>query len=143
VHATDDGAAEAPLVAIVDDDDAMRKSAWRLMRLFGIRAEGFTSAGEFLESGRVMETACLVLDLRMPEMDGLELQTRLRSENHLIPIIFVTGQASDEERRKAMQAGAVDVLSKPVSNEAMINVIQTVLQRNRLKENKDRSEPKK
>ena len=122
-------AAESPLVSIVDDDASTRKSAQRLISSFGFRAEVFASAQEFLESGRVKETECLILDMRMPNMDGLELQDLLGSKNYRIPIIFVTAQASHDEQKRATQAGAVAFLRNPVSGEALISVIQAVLQR--------------
>src|SRR6202047_1665844 len=92
-------AAENPLVSIVDDVPSTRKSAQRLICSFGFRAEAFASAQEFLESGRVKETECLILDMRMPDMDGLELQALLCSNNYRIPIIFVAAQASDDLQR--------------------------------------------
>ncbi len=106
------------LVAIVDDDASMRNSTRRLIRSFGLRVEAFASGREFLDSGCVTETACLILDLRMPGMDGLELQCLLASANHRIPIIFVTANESNDEQRRATQAGAVAFLRKPVSEQA-------------------------
>ena len=120
-------AAEITLVSIVDDDASTRKSAQRLICSFGFRAEGFESAQEFLESGRLKETGCLVLDMRMPEMDGLELQALLGSNNYRIPIIFVTAHASDDQQRRAMQGDVLAFLRKPVSEQALISAIQTVL----------------
>jgi FixJ family two-component response regulator len=121
-------AAEAPVISVVDDDLSMRNSTRRLIRSFGFRAEAFASPQEFLESGRVKDTACLVLDVRMPGMDGLELQYLLASKNHLVPIIFVTAHANDEEERQAREAGAADFLRKPVSEQALISAIQAAIQ---------------
>jgi FixJ family two-component response regulator len=118
--------AESFLVTIVDDDASMRNSTRRLIRSFGFRAEAFASGREFLDSGCLTETACLILDLRMPGTDGLELQRLLANANHRIPIIFVTAYASDDEQRRATQAGALDFLRKPVSEQALISAIQTV-----------------
>jgi FixJ family two-component response regulator len=120
----DGSAAESPLLSIVDDDASTRRSTQRLISSFGFRAEAFASAQEFLESRRLKETACLILDVRMPGMDGLELQRFLGSSNYRIPIIFVTAQASDNEQRQATQAGAVAFLRKPVSEQAFISAIQ-------------------
>src|ERR1700726_2048804 len=117
-------AAESPLVSIVDDDASTRKSAQRLISSFGFRAEAFTSAQEFLESGRVKETECLILDMRMPNMDGLELQDLLGSNNYRIPIIFVTAHASDDQQRRATQAGAVGFLRQPLSDQQLFRAIQ-------------------
>ena len=131
-------AAESFLISIVDDDASARKSAQRLISSFGFRAEVFASAQEFLESGRVKETECLILDMRMPEMDGLGLQDLLVSNNYRIPIIFVTAHASDDQQRRATQAGAVAFLLKPVSEQALISAIQAVLRQGRRDENEHR-----
>jgi FixJ family two-component response regulator len=116
-----------PLVAIVDDDASVRRSTRRLLRCCGLRAEAFASAEEFLQSGRVAETACLLLDVRMPGMDGLELQRRLSETRQLIPIIFQSARASEDEERRALRAGAANFLRKPVSKEALLHAIRAVL----------------
>src|SRR5438132_1022776 len=95
------------LIAIVDDDASVRKSARRLIRSLGYRAEAFGSAEEFLDSGMATQTACLILDMRMPRMDGLELQRRLVGSDPPIPIVFITARASEKEERQALRAGAV------------------------------------
>jgi FixJ family two-component response regulator len=120
---------EERLVAIVDDDASVRHSTRRLIRSLGHRAEAFGSAEDFLDSGRAAETACLILDVRMPGMDGLELQRRLAVSNPPIPIVFITARASEEEERRARQAGAVDFLRKPVPKEALLRVLRTVFER--------------
>jgi FixJ family two-component response regulator len=121
----------APLVCIVDDDASMADSTRFLVRSFGFRAQAFLSAQEFLDSGLVAETSCLILilDLRMPGVDGLELQRNLESANQRIPIIFVSGQASEDERKQAIAGGAVDFLRKPFSEDALLNAIQAALNR--------------
>ena len=121
----------ATLVCIVDDDASMADSTRFLVRSFGFRAEAFLSAQEFLDSGLVEETRCLILilDLRMPGMDGLELQRNLASANRRIPIIFVSARANDDERIQAIAAGAVDFLHKPYSEDALFNAIQAALNR--------------
>ena len=116
-----------PLVAIVDDDASVRRSTRRLLRCCGLRAEAFASAEEFLQSGRVAETACLLLDVRMPGMDGLELQRRLSETRQLIPIIFLSARASEDEERRALRAGAAIFLRKPVSKAALLHAIRAVL----------------
>jgi FixJ family two-component response regulator len=121
--------AEESLVAIVDDDASVRPSARRLIRSFGYRAEAFGSAEEFLDSGQAKKTACLILDVRMPRMDGLELQRRLAGSKPPIPIVFITARASEEEERRALQAGAVAFLRKPVEKEALLRVLGTVLEK--------------
>lgn len=116
------------LVSVVDDDDLMRNSTRRLLRSVGLRAEAFASAEEFLASGLAAETACLVLDLRMPGMNGLQLQQRLAENLNPIPIIFVTAHLSTEAKRQALQAGAVQFLQKPTDNEVLLLAIRSVLQ---------------
>ena len=118
---------EEPLVSIVDDDVSVRRSTRRLLLSSGLRAEAFSSAEDFLQSGRVTETACLLLDMRMPGMDGLELQRRLGETNRLIPIIFLSARASEEEVRRALRAGAAEFLRKPVSKEALLRAIRALL----------------
>jgi FixJ family two-component response regulator len=117
------------LVSIVDDDVSVRQSTRRLIRSFGFRAEAFGSAEEFLESGDAAKTACLILDVRMPDMDGLELQRRLADDGLQIPIVFLTGRASEEEERRALRAGAVDFLRKPVGRDALLRIVQRVFAR--------------
>jgi FixJ family two-component response regulator len=117
-----------PLVSIVDDDVSVRRSTRRLLLSSGLRAESFSSADDFLQSGRVAETACLLLDMRMPGMDGLELQRRLGETDRLIPIIFLSARASEEEECRALRAGAANFLRKPVSKEALLQAIRAVLE---------------
>ena len=117
-----------PLVSIVDDDVSVRRSTRRLLRCCGLRAEVFPSAEDFLQSGFAAETTCLLLDVRMPKMDGLELQRRLGETHQLIPIIFLSARASEEEERRALRAGAANFLRKPVSKEALLRAISAVLQ---------------
>ena len=116
-----------PLVSIVDDDVSVRRSTRRLLRCCGLRAEVFSSAEDFLRSRLAAETTCLLLDVRMPKMDGLELQRRLGETHQLIPIIFLSARASEEEEHRALRAGAANFLRKPVSKEALLRAISTVL----------------
>ena len=118
---------EQRIVAIVDDDASVRHSARRLIRSLGYRAEAFGSAEEFLDSGEAAKTACLILDVRMPRMDGLELQRRLADSEPPIPIVFITARASEEEERRAVQAGAVAFLRKPVDKDALLRALRAVL----------------
>src|SRR5262249_19888856 len=114
----------APLVAIVDDDDSVRQSTFRLIRSFGYRAEAFATGEEFLASPAVSEAACLVLDVRMPGMDGLEVQRRLAGTRGRIPIVFVTARGSDYEERRARAGGATAFLRKPVAREAFLQILK-------------------
>lgn len=128
LHQNDPKRTSEPLVAIVDDDASVGRSTRRLLCSSGLRAEAFTSAENFLQSKHAEETACLLLDMRMPEMDGLELQRRLVKTGRLIPIIFLSARASEEEERRAWLAGAVNFLRKPVSKETLLQAIQLALE---------------
>ena len=121
--------AEDLIVSIVDDDVSVRRSTRRLLRSSGFRAEAFASAEEFLNSGWARETACVILDLRMPGMNGLELQRRLNQNGNPVPVIFLSAHASDEDERSALRAGAVQFLRKPTSKEALLNAIRDALGR--------------
>ena len=118
---------QAPLVAIVDDDASVRQSTDRLIRSFGYRTQVFASGQEFLSSGAAETTACLVLDVRMPGMDGLDVQRSLAERGARIPIVFVTGQASDEEERCARSAGAVEFLRKPLPQASLRQAIESAV----------------
>jgi FixJ family two-component response regulator len=119
----------AAFVCIVDDDTSMAESTRLLVHSFGFRAQAFSSAQEFLSSGLIEQTDCLILilDLRMPGMDGLELQRHLTNANHHIPIIFISARENQDERRQAIDGGAVDFLSKPFSEEALFSALEVAL----------------
>jgi len=119
---------EGPVVSIVDDDVSVRRSTQRLLRCSGLRAEAFASAEEFLQSEILEQTACLVLDLSMPVMNGLELQTCLIDTGRLIPTVFLSARASEEEERRALQAGAASFLRKPVSKEVLLHAIRAAIE---------------
>lgn len=122
------GKSEIPRVSIVDDDESVREAIKSLLRSVGLGAEVFASAEDFLNSGDLRETACLILDVRMPGMSGLELQQHLASDNCRIPIIFITAHASDREARaRALQLGAIDFLLKPFSEDALLNDVYAAL----------------
>ena len=120
-------AEDAPLVAIVDDDASVRQSTYRLVRSFGYRAQSFGSGDEFLGSGVAGAVACLVLDVRMPGMDGLDVQRALAERGERIPIVFLTARASDEEERRARSAGAAEFLRKPVGQASLRRALENVL----------------
>jgi FixJ family two-component response regulator len=123
------------LVSVVDDDAAFRESTCWLVRSYGFKAESFDCAQEFLASPERDRTACLILDLCMPGMSGVELQQYLANEKTNIPIIFMTGYAHSDEERKAMISGAVAFLLKPLKDEALLGAIRTALDQNNLHEN--------
>jgi FixJ family two-component response regulator len=118
---------DVPLVSIVDDDLSVRRSTRRLLRSAGFRVEAFASAEEFLASGQIVETACLILDLRMPGMNGLQLQRRLAERSKPIPIIFFSAYSLPDEERQALQAGAVQFLQKPVKKDVLLSAIRNAI----------------
>jgi len=116
-------------VLVVDDDPAMRKALIRLCRSVGLRARPFASAQEFLDSDLPEGPACLVLDVRLPGLSGLDLQAELNARNLQTPIVFITGHGDIPMSVRAMKAGAVDFLTKPFKDQNLIAVIRTALDR--------------
>ena len=114
-------------VAIVDDDESMRAAVEDLLSSSGIQARSFASAEEFLLSGVKNETACLISDIRMPGMTGLELQAKLVAEGSQIPIIFVTAYGNTRMREQALQAGAIEFLGKPFDDEKLLGSVRAAL----------------
>jgi FixJ family two-component response regulator len=117
----------AALISIVDDDDSLRNSLYNLLRSVGFGVQGFPSAEAFLNSNQPGDTACLILDVRMPGMSGLDLQRQLVADNSRIPIIFITSHADDDARARALEAGAVAFLYKPFREEALLKAIDSAL----------------
>lgn len=118
-----------PYVYIVDDDDAVRDSLSMLLDGRGYQVRGFASAHEFLEAAPSLAAGCLIADIRMPEMDGLELQERLRERSLHFPAIVVTGHADVPLAVKAMKAGALDFIEKPFTSQAILDSIEVALAR--------------
>ena len=116
-----------PLISIVDDDDALRNSLDDLIRSIGFQTQGFPSAEAFLSSNQARDAACLILDVRMPGMSGLDLQHQIVAAKWKIPIIFVTSHADDGARERALDAGAVAFLYKPFHEEELLNAIDGAL----------------
>jgi FixJ family two-component response regulator len=116
------------MVAIVDDDDLMRSSLQGLLKAVGLPAQAFASAEDFLKSGQQHETACLIADIRMPGISGLELQARLNAERCRIPIIFITAHGDEKMRMQALRAGAVEFLAKPFDDEVLIESVRAALE---------------
>lgn len=116
------------LVAIVDDDESMRSALLGLLRVLGLEARAFGSAEEFLESGQQHQTACLIADIRMPGMSGLELQAKLNADRCRIPTIFITAHGDAKMRLQALRAGAVEFLAKPFDDEALLTSVRAALQ---------------
>ena len=119
---------ETKVVAIVDDDDLMRSALQGLLKAAGMPARAFSSAEEFLESGQQRQAACLISDIRMSGMSGLELQAKLNAEQCRIPTIFITAHGDARMRMQALRAGAVEFLAKPFDNEALLESVRAALE---------------
>jgi FixJ family two-component response regulator len=117
------------IVMIVDDDESIRRAARRLIKSYGFPVETFASAEDFLSSGRLHETACLVLDVQMPGLNGLELQSRLITDGHQVPIIFITAFNDENARAQALKAGALGYLVKPFEEADLLTAINIALRR--------------
>jgi FixJ family two-component response regulator len=115
------------LVAIVDDDDLMRSALQGLLKAVGLPATAFASAEEFLTSGQKHQIACLIADIRMPGMSGLDLQAKLNAERCRVPIIFITAHGDEKMRMQALRAGAVEFLAKPFNDEALLESVRAAL----------------
>jgi FixJ family two-component response regulator len=116
-------------ISVVDDDVSIRDSTKTLLRSAGYEVATFASAELFLDSGAIAETECLILDVRMPGMDGLELQRRLNDSSAGVPIIFITAHDDARSRRRAIDGGALDFLCKPFEANALVAAVQTALAR--------------
>jgi FixJ family two-component response regulator len=115
------------MVAIIDDDESYRLAVQRLLKSADFSAQSFASAEDFLSSGRQHETGCLIADIRMPGMSGLDLQAKLNSDHAPIPTIFMTAHGDEKMRLQAMRAGAVKFLTKPFDGEALLEAVRVAL----------------
>ena len=115
-------------ISVVDDDESARVAIQGMLKSVGWPARSFCSAEEFLESGQLCETACLICDIRMPGMSGLELQARLVEEGWRIPIIFVTAHGDSRMQTRAMKAGARAFLGKPFDDDVLLQEVRTALE---------------
>ena len=120
--------AKNAMISIVDDDKSVREAATTLIRSLGYATATFASAEEFLESGRLCDTACLVTDVQMPGMSGIELQSHLAENGHCTPVIFVTAYPEESVRERALGAGAFGFLSKPFGEESLIACLDRALE---------------
>jgi FixJ family two-component response regulator len=116
------------MVAIVDDDDLMRSALQGLLKAADLPSQAFASAEEFLKSGQQHQTGCLITDIRMPGMSGLELQAKLNAERCRIPTIFITAHGDEKMRMQALRAGAVEFLAKPFDDEALLESVRAALE---------------
>lgn len=115
------------LVSVVDDDESVRESLPDLLREFGFVVKAFSSAEEFLKSDCIEQTSCLILDIAMPGMTGLELQQELKIRRQKIPIVFITAQRDENVRARVLEQGAVDCLLKPFSDTALRDAVNAAL----------------
>lgn len=115
------------MLAVVDDDASVRQPIGRLIRSFGFTVMVFASAEEFLHFGSLQDTSCLVLDMHMPGMSGLQLQSHLVAAGYRIPIIFITADPDERAHARALNAGAVDFLLKPFGDDALLRGIRSAL----------------
>ena len=123
--------ADLPTVFIIDDDHGMRQSIQDLAESVGLQAESFATGQEFLSSKRTSSPGCLVLDVRLPQMSGLDFQRQLAETGVQIPIIFITGHGDVPMSVKAMKSGAVEFLTKPFRNQDLLDAMQQAIQRDR------------
>jgi CheY-like chemotaxis protein len=130
------GPAES-IISIVDDDESIRDSTKRLLRSAGYKVSTYASAETFLGSGDLRATNCIVLDVRMPGMDGLELQRKLNETKAGVPIVFLTAHDDSRSRRMAMDGGAVDFLCKPFEANSLVSAVETALTRQSVKRPSD------
>ena len=118
-------------ISVVDDDESMREAIKALIGSMGLSVEDFSSAEDFLNSGRSQVFDCLILDVMMPGLSGLELQRRLAADDCTLPIVFVTAHYGEETRMRAMDAGGIDFLSKPFREQELLNAIGKSLAMNK------------
>lgn len=118
-----------PVICIVDDNPSVRRSLERLIQSLGLTARSFASATQFLQSGHREETDCLILDVRMPEISGLDLQEKLSGMGIFLPIVFISGHGTVPMSVRAMKAGAVDFLQKPFDEQDLIDAIYRAIDR--------------
>lgn len=119
-----------PTVAIVDDDQSVRESLPDLLRELGFEALAFSSAEEFLQSDRIAEIGCLILDIAMPGMSGLQLQRQMKHDGHGASTIFITAHRDESVRRQALEQGAVECLYKPFSDTALLRALDLAFKKN-------------
>ena len=122
------GMSELPRISVVDDDESVGEAIKSLLTSLGFGVEVFNSAEDFLNSAELTETACLIADVRMPGMSGLELQRSLINVQIPVPIVFISAHDDGEARSRALEAGAVDFLRKPFSENALLGAIKRALE---------------
>lgn len=121
------GETKDKLVAVIDDDESYRAAVQRLLKSAGLSVVSFASAEAFLDSGQQQDSGCLIADIRMPGMSGLELQSKLNSDHCPIPTIFITAHGDEKMRLQAMRGGAVKFLAKPFDGEILLAAVRVAL----------------
>jgi FixJ family two-component response regulator len=116
------------LISIVDDDESVREAVEGLIESLGFRVSAFSSAADFLASAAVADTSCMIVDVQMPQMSGVELHRRLAEQGHCIPTILITAYPNDRVRERALADGVVGYLIKPFDDEALIACVRSALQ---------------
>ena len=119
----------AQMVSIVDDDPLAREGIKELVESLGYKALAFVSAQDFLQSGAIAETGCLITDLQMPGLNGLELQERLQAGGYDTPVILITAYPDEKHRSRAMSAGAIGFLSKPFEEQSLLECLSIAMKR--------------
>jgi FixJ family two-component response regulator len=122
------------VISVVDDDASVRAATSKFLRSHGYTVQAYSSAGHFLRSGRLSDTSCVIADLQMPDMSGLELLTMMRARGYGVPFIFITGFPDETTRARALQAGAICFLSKPFAGPTLINCLSVALEGHRREE---------
>ena len=120
-----------PVISIVDDDEPVREATKSLVRTLGYKVETFGSAAEFLESAQVEDTDCLVTDVQMPGLSGVELQNRLISDGYHMPTIFISAFPNTQIEQRVLQSGAIAYLRKPFNDDELLEHIETAVERRR------------
>jgi FixJ family two-component response regulator len=116
------------LIAIIDDDESMREAIEGLVHWLGLNFKGFSSALEFLASPNIADSSCIIADVQMPHMTGIELHSRLRALGHNVPTILITAYPDDDARTRALADGVACYLSKPFNKDALIGCVRSALQ---------------
>ncbi|HYP15336.1 MAG TPA: response regulator [Bryobacteraceae bacterium] len=120
-----------PIIVAIDDDYRVRESIESLLKSAGYKPELFESADEFLRSGMLADAGCVITDVRMPGMDGIELQRRIRQQDPALPVIVISAHMSDEARQSALDGGAIEFLYKPFDGAELLGAVQTALSKSR------------
>jgi FixJ family two-component response regulator len=122
------------VISVVDDDASVRAATSKFLRSHGYTVQAYSSAEHFLQSGRLSDTSCVIADLQMPGMSGLELLTMMRARGYGVPFIFITAFPDETTRARALQAGAICFLSKPFAGSTLINCLSVALDGHRREE---------